>query len=201
MKLGLILECPPDGTDHKVYAYVIRKLCPSLEIIVLPTGAQNKPQMIKNCGNIADLLLNSEYCDVVAIIWDLVPSWGGRSCRKEDIEKIKSSLRDADVDLSKIKFICIEPELEGWLIVDGSALTRYKRKICSPHRVNKFKNISQSNNDNDSKKHIRKYLERYNDIIDAIKIVELFDNFDKVARKHTSFRRLKEFVEELCRSR
>ncbi|MDR1141621.1 MAG: DUF4276 family protein [Planctomycetaceae bacterium] len=202
MKLGLILECPPNGTDHKVYDYVIHKLCTSLEITVIPTGTPNKSQMIKNCGNIAYSLLKLEHCDTVAIIWDLMPTWGGKPCRKEDVDKIKTSLNDANVDLSKIKFICIEPELEGWMIADGSALTRYKEKICFPHSVNKFENVRQSNNNNDSKKRISKYLERkYNDIIDAIKIVELFDNFDKVAKKHTSFRRLKKFIEELYRSR
>lgn len=51
MKLGLILECPRQGTDHKVYEHVISTLCPGLEIIVIPSGATNKPGLISN-GNI-----------------------------------------------------------------------------------------------------------------------------------------------------
>jgi hypothetical protein len=203
MKLGLILECPKDGTDHKVYDYVIRKLCPSIEIFAVPAGT-NKPQMIENCGKIAISLLELESCDVVVIIWDLMPTWkekGGKPCRHEDIDKIQTNLKNANVDLSKVKLICIEPELEGWIITDGSALTKYKGEICSPHSVEKFNDVKQLNNSNDSKKRINKYLPRpYNAIVDAIEIVKHFDNFNKVVRKHTSFRRLKEFIEKLCES-
>jgi hypothetical protein len=209
MKLGLILECPFKGTDHQVYDYVIRKLCPSIEISVVSTGTSNKPQMIESCGKIASMLLQIEHCDAVAIIWDLMPPWkekrrgkqGRKPCRHEDIVKIQTNLKSANVNVSKVKLICIEPELEGWIIVDGSALTKYKEEISSSRPVEKFNKVKQLNKSNDSKNRINKYLKRkYNDVVDAIKIVKHFDNFDKVARKHTSFRRLKEFIENLCQS-
>ncbi|MDR2345759.1 MAG: hypothetical protein LBE18_06805 [Planctomycetaceae bacterium] len=203
MKLGLILECPANGTDHQVYEHVIHELCPSIKILAVPTGTSNKRQMIENCGKIASSLLELESCDIVAIIWDLMPTWkkqGGKSCRHEDIDKIQTNLKNADVDLSKVKLICIEPELEGWIITDGSALTKYKKEIRSPHPVKRFKDVKQLNNSNDSKKRISKYLERkYNDIVEAIKIVKHFDNFNEIVKKHTSFRRLKEFIEKLCK--
>ncbi|MDR2641629.1 MAG: DUF4276 family protein [Planctomycetaceae bacterium] len=202
MKLGLILECPIEGTDHQVYEYVVQQLCPQLEIIV--EGHRNKKLMIDNCGKTAKLLLKK--CDVVAIIWDLMPPWekkrrGKRRkepCRHNDIVKIQTNLENAKVNLSKVKLICIEPELEGWIIVDGSALTKYKKEIVSPHPVKKFNNVKQLNNSDDSKKRISKYLkQKYNKIVEAIKIVKHFDNFDKIAKKHTSFCRLKKFIEEL----
>ncbi|MDR2115436.1 MAG: hypothetical protein LBP87_03540 [Planctomycetaceae bacterium] len=200
MKLGLILECPPNGTDHQVYDYIVRKLCPSIEIFVLPTGTSNKPQMIENCGKIASSLLELESCDVVAIIWDLMPPWekqGEKACRHEDIDKIQTNLKNANVDLSKIKLICIEPELEGWIITEGSALTKYKKTICGTHPIKKFNKKKDLSTFKDSKKILSKYLGRkYNDTVDAIKIVKHIDDFGKIARKHKSFARLKNFIEQ-----
>lgn len=165
MKLGLILECPRQGTDHQVYEYVIKKLCPAIEVVVVPSGSTNKPGMIAKCGEVARTLIEAENCDKVAILWDLIPVWGGTACRKEDVEAITTNLNAAHVDLTKVKLICIEPELEGWLIVEGTALTKYKTAICHPHPVKKFNGVKLSERSNDAKKTVSKYLERrYNDI-------------------------------------
>jgi hypothetical protein len=78
------------------------------------------------------------------------------------------------------------------------ALTKYKERICSPHPVEKFKGKNVSPKFKDSKKILSKYLERkYNDIIDAIKITEHIEDFEKIARKHKSFARLKKFIDQL----
>jgi len=197
MKLGLILECPKQGTDQQVYEFVIEKLCPQLQVISQPAG-NNKPQMIQNCGKAAKLLLDTEKCDYVAIIWDLMPPWGGKPCRKEDIDRILKKLEEANIDSTKIKLICIEPELEGWFLVEGHALTEYKRQCRRPHRVGSFKGIKLRKNDNSAKTCISTYLERkYNDVLEAIKIVQHINDYSKIARKHDSFKRLKMFVDSV----
>lgn len=199
MKLGLILECPNQGTDHVVYEYVIKKICPDIDVIVIPSGTNNKPQMISNCGSIAQALLVSEKCDKVAILWDLIPTWGGKACRKTDIDLITKNLIDAGLDLKNIKLICIEPELEGWLIVEGKAITLYKTELWHPHPVQKFKGIRLAPQSGESKKEISRYLGyRYSDIIEAIRITKKIDSFDKIASKNQSFGRLKEFIDQLC---
>lgn len=199
MKLGLILECPKQGTDHLVYEYVIKRLCPAIEVFVVPSGSTNKPGMIAICGEVAQTLIEVEHCDKVAVIWDLMPTWGGKACRKEDVDEITSNLKDSNVNLSKVKLVCIEPELEGWLIVDRAALTNYKTNLSHPHPVKKFKGRNLSSHSNDSKKIISKYLEkRYIDISEAIKITKYIEDFGKIARKHASFARLKNLIEELC---
>ena len=196
MKLGLILESPKDGTDYQVYKLVIERLCPGMNVVV--TDFRNKRDMIAGSGTAAKLLLENDRCDRVAIIWDLMPTWGGQPCRHNDKEAITENLRSAGVDLSKVKLICIEPELEGWLIVDGTALTAYKTQICHPHRVRAFNGRNEQSNSNESKRVISKYLERrYSDITEAKQIAAKITNFDRVARTHKSFRRFKEFVEEL----
>ena len=124
MKLGLILECPKQGTDHQVYEYVIKKLCPAIEIVVVPSGSTNKPGMIAKCGEVAKTLIESEKCNKVAILWDLIPAWGGTACRKEDVEAITNNLNAANVDISKIKLISIAPEQQTLLLVDSKPLTK-----------------------------------------------------------------------------
>jgi hypothetical protein len=199
MKLGLILECSKQGTDHQVYEYVIKQICPAIDIVVIPSGASNKPGMISKCGEIAQTLIQAEHCNKVAILWDLIPTWGGTACRKDDVDAITNNLSAANVDLNKIKLICIEPELEGWLIVEGTALTKYKTDICHPHPIKKFPGTKLSSKSNASKKTINKYLERkYNDISEAIRITKNIDDFNKIARKHDSFKRLKDFIEQAC---
>jgi len=198
MKLGLILECPKGGTDQQVYEYVIRQWCPGLDFITLPAGS-NKPQMIQNCGKVARLLLDLERCDNVLIIWDLMPPWGGQPCRLEDVTIILKKMESEQVDLTKIKLICMEPELEGWLLVEGKALTDYNAQLCHPHRVEKFTGKKLRSNSNEAKKVISKYLgHKYNDVAEALRIIQHIDSYDKIAKKHPSFARLKTFIGKIC---
>ncbi|MDR0704826.1 MAG: hypothetical protein LBF88_07545 [Planctomycetaceae bacterium] len=196
MKLGLILECPSQGTDHLVYEYIIKKLRQNIEVDVV--GLNNKKNLIVQCGNIAKLLFDVDHCNQVVILWDLIPRWKNeKACRKDDVDAIRKNLEAAKVDQSKIKLNCIEPELEGWIIAEGSALTKYKEKICQ-RPVRKFHGRKVSSKFQDSKKIITKYLGKtYNGIVEAIKITEKIEDFGKIARKHKSFARFKTFIEQL----
>jgi hypothetical protein len=156
--------------------------------------------MVANCGEIAQTLIDSDNCDHVAIIWDLMPTWGGKACRKEDVDAITNNLVAANVNLTKTKLICIEPELEGWLIAEGTALTNYKTLLSHPHPVKKFNGSKLSGHSNESKKVITKYLgHKYNDITEAIRIAQNIADYKKIARKHASFARLKNFIEEISK--
>lgn len=196
MKLGLILECPKQGTDHQVYQHIISQLCPGLALEIV--GSVNKREMIQDCGEMAKLLLESDQCDHVAIIWDLMPRWGGRACRKDDVEAISSNLRESNVPPDKIKLICIEPELEAIFLADGNILTAYKQSRIHPRKPEKKKDENLRSNSKDAKKRITKYLGKYNDVDEALKIAKHIRNYDKIARKTPSFARLKSFVDENC---
>jgi hypothetical protein len=201
MKLGLIFESDTNkqkkGVDHQVYEYMIKQLNAGLQITTQSAG-NNKPQMIQNCGKVAKLLIESEHCDCIAIIWDLMPTWGGNPCRKEDVESILTKLKDEQIDLRKIKLICIEPELESIFLTDGNVLTSYKQQRSHPHPVKSFNGKTLKKNDKKAKTYISNYLERkYNDMLEAIKIVQHITDYNKIAKEHNSFKRLKEFVESL----
>jgi hypothetical protein len=76
---------------------------------------------------VAQSLLQIEKCDRVVVAWDLEPAWGGEACRHDDKERAMTSLRGAKVQLSKVDLLCIERELECWLMADRRALEVYPR--------------------------------------------------------------------------
>lgn len=121
MKIGLILECGPMGAEKKVHPYLAKQLRPELEIETVTLD--NKPKLLAGCGAATRNLLKT--CDRVLIIWDLYPSWregGERPCRHADREAAFASLDAADVSRDDVALICIEEELEAWLIADERAV-------------------------------------------------------------------------------
>ncbi len=197
MKLGVIVECPRGGVDDKVYSYVLQKLCPGLKYEMQSAG-KDKSEMIENCGKVVRLLL-AQGCSEVFIIWDLMPRWGGKPRRKEDEDAIHRSLVAAEVNPEKVKLVCIEPELESWLLADGEALTSYKQQKCHPHPVDRFTGKKLAPNSKASKPEVIKYLGwKYNDVTEALRITQHVTSWDRIARKHQSFGRLKGYVAGVC---
>jgi len=198
MKIGLILECDRGGTDQQVYEFVAKKICPSAEYLIEPAGT-NKPTMIENCGKVAKILIEKLGCTQVAIIWDLMPRWGGTPCRNEDKAQIIKNLASQGVSLNQVKLICIEPELESWIITEAKGLTSYKAQLSHPHKIPPFRSQILQESDNKAKAYISKYLgRRYNDISEAIRIVQHISDFSKFKRKHPSYERFHDFINSNC---
>lgn len=121
MKIGLILECGPMGAEKKVHTYLAKQLRPELEVETVTLD--NKPKLLAGCGAAARNLLKT--CERVLIIWDLYPSWredGERPCRHADRKLAFASLDTAEVSRDDVALICIEEELEAWLIADERAV-------------------------------------------------------------------------------
>jgi hypothetical protein len=123
MKVGIIYECGPQGADYKVCECLAKKLCPDIKTERL--FLSNKPLLLQQCGNAASQLLATG-CERVLIVWDLHPAWrvDGKKqpCRKRDRDAIFQSLQDAGVTSSNVYLVCIEEELEAWLLADERAL-------------------------------------------------------------------------------
>ncbi|MGH8017627.1 MAG: DUF4276 family protein [Opitutaceae bacterium] len=135
MKIGLILECGPDGADQAVCTIAARKLLGERTEIETATLG-NKPALLRDCGAAADRLLNASECERVLIVWDLYPAWRARRekpCRHEDREAIFQSLRNAGVRRASVSLICIQEELEAWLLADDRALQRVINDLVHPH--------------------------------------------------------------------
>lgn len=123
MKIGLILECTPEGADLQVYSYFARQILGD-RVDIQPSCAGNKKTLIQNAGKLAHALF-AEGCERVLIIWDLWPRWAERKFKPSlaaDRATITQSLRDADVTNSCVYLVGIDRMLETLLIVDGNAI-------------------------------------------------------------------------------
>ena len=189
MKIGMIFECGPQGADKKVCEYLAKQIEPEIEIESLTLD--NKKNLLSECGTTADLLLKSG-CERVIIIWDLYPAWRRETapCRKEDREAIARSLKASDVNAAKVFLVCIEEELEAWLIADNRALEVLLSKPHRPVSIPRERHPEQVSNP--KKKLTRIYREHggrpYNDLIDAEKIVKALPDLDRLRRCATFVR-------------
>ena len=132
-KVGFIFECGRDGPDYRVFHHFMGQLNPRVEMI--PRFLDNAERLLNECGDVAASLLRIEKCSRVVVAWDLEPAWGGEACRHEDKERALKSLTDAKVRLSQVLLLCVERELECWLMSDKRALQTVLGRLKHPHRV------------------------------------------------------------------
>ncbi len=189
MKVGMIFECGPQGADRKVCEHLAKRIRPNLEI--KSETLDNKPNLVAECGIVAAQLLD-DGCERVVIVWDLYPAWrakGAKPCRKEDREDIAASLTSANVDLEMIELVCIEEELEAWLLADNRAISEvlsrptYKVNIKRqryPERGNPKKRMTKLFNENAG--------QPYRDLKHAEMISRAIPDFKRLRRVET-FRR------------
>ena len=196
MKLGMIFECGPDGADRKVCEYLAKQIKADIEIDSVTLD--NKRKLVAGCGPAAARLL-ADGCERVIIIWDLHPAWRAAApCRKEDRDNILQSLRVSDVDVNQVFLICIEEELEAWLLADNRALNEV---LSKPHRKVNIKRIRSPERINNPKKRLTnifyEYIKRpYTDRIHAEQIVRALPDLNRLYRID-SFHRFARKVEEI----
>lgn len=197
MKIGMIFECGPNGPDKKVCIYAAKCLAPN--ITFLPVSLANKRNLINNCGAPAKMLLDIDNCDRVIIVWDLYPSWTkGKPCRRHDVEQIQCSLDKEDICMDRIRLVCIEREMEAWLLADERALSQFLSR--DTHKVELPRKNWQKKPDsiNKPKARMKKLFKDnkhypYDDKTDAIKIARAVPNYARI-RKSPSFRRFAEAI-------
>lgn len=185
MKVGMIFECGPDGADKSVCEHLVRMLDPDIEIAPSVTLG-NKPNLLSECGSSAAQLL-TDGCDRIIIVWDLYPAWrekGQRPCRKEDCEIIMNSLATAGVTPANVYLVCIEEELEAWLLADGRAISAVLSKPTHPVKVKDKKKPEGIKN---PKKQLNKIFQEntgrpYVDRQHAKMIVEELEDLNKLRR-------------------
>jgi hypothetical protein len=202
-KLGLILECAPEGADLQVFRHVIGQQDPQVNI--QPTTMINKQKLVASCGEAAQLLLQ-DGCERVIIAWDLYPAWRekGRPCRKTDRENIFKSLEAAGIpknwfespilgqpDMRKVFLVCIQAELEAWLLADEQALSEVLSRPSHQVRITKTRNPERPTN---PKKLLTRIFtenvgQKYNSIDHAEKIIQAVGNLGRIARACPTFAR------------
>lgn len=190
MKIGLILECGPMGADKQVCEHLIGILDSQMEFDSVTLD--NKPNLIAKCGGAARELLAGG-CDHVAIVWDLHPAWridGQSPCRFKDRQSIFQSLSDADVAIQSVSLICIEEELEAWLISDERALSSILSTAAHPVVLRRNNQASSTKKPKTALNQLFQRHRRgpYQDLTHAIRIIRAIPDFQRL-RRCESFRR------------
>lgn len=194
-RMGMIFECGPYGADIQVCKLLAKKLRPDLKILTVTLD--NKPNLLTECGE-ATAELFERGCERVIIVWDLYPAWrkhGESACRKEDREAILQSLLDAGVTSPHVYLVCIEKELEAWLLADGSAISKvlsrrsHLVKISDQKKTERIQNPKKRLNRLFKEHTGRAYIDRQH----ALKIAKEI-NLDKLERRCSTFAR---FVEKI----
>jgi hypothetical protein len=188
MKVGMILECGPNGADKKVYEYLAKQLDP--HILVVSSTLGSKSTLVELCGTEAKALLEIESCERVLIVWDLYPPWQEkrqRPCRFNDCRPIKGSLNEAGLterQLERVYLVCIATELETLLLADTQAIETYLSSITKRScRIGHLRNPERLTN---PKARLSKIFQeqagrKYLDMRDAEKIIKLV-NVDNIWR-------------------
>ncbi len=140
-KVGFIFECGRDGPDYKVCHHFLGRLNGKIEMV--PRFLDNKPRLLDGCGELAAALLVIEKCDRVVVSWDLEPAWGGKACRYDDKKRALKSLTDANVQLNRVLLLCVERELECWLLADKRALQTVLGRYKHPHPIGQLPDFKQ----------------------------------------------------------
>ena len=188
MKVGMIFECGPQGADLKVCEYLAKQIKPGIQIESVTLD--NKKRLVAECGKAAQLLLASG-CDQVVIIWDLQPSWREEApCRKKDHEDIMRSLKAAGANAATVFLVCIESELEAWLLADNRAINTVLSKPHHPVRIKRMRQTEQIPN---PKKHMMQIFRQnggkpYNDLIHAEQIVKAMLDLKRLRKIDTFLR-------------
>ena len=191
MKIGYVFECGPDGGDMKVLKHLTAMIAPDAAFDYEALSV--KTTLLKESGKAANRLLK-DGCEKIFIVWDLYPAWRedkGKPCRHEDKEAIKRSLAAERLTENDVIFLCLEEELEAWLIADGRVLNNYFSKLHRP--VDKIKNEKNPDNVRDPKGKLTGYFKEHRHIqfdgtIHAEQIIKGIQNFQKL-KKSDTFRR------------
>ena len=184
MKVGMIFECGPAGADKVVCELLARRLNPLIQIVCVTLD--NKPKLLADCGQAAAQLLHGG-CERVVIVWDLYPPWrkrGAKPCRREDRQAIARSLTKAIVKSKFVYLVCIEEELEAWLIADGRALSAV---LSRPAHLVKVKDTPGPESIRSPKTRLNKLFQQhrgqpYTDRFHAEKIVKAMPDLNRIRR-------------------
>ena len=179
MKVGMVLECTRQGPDAKIYPYVLRQLCPAMQVVDVSTMG-NKENLIQFGPEAVHTMLQAG-CALVFVIWDRMPRWGGTGRCAEAETALRSAFAALGVDSARVVLCCIDEMLESWMVADGRGVTTFLRTKNS--HLPTFKDAPPGN----PKDRLKKYYAGYNDFIHDWGIVQAMPDFDRAARKNASF--------------
>lgn len=201
--LGLILECGPQGADKQVCEYLIERIRPGMR--VRSETLDNKANLLRDSGKVAARLLK-DGCECVLIVWDLRPAWPDRTdkpCRHAERIELLSRLAEAGVpEDAPVYLVCVEQELESWLLANERALSAFLSTPAHPFPVPRVRSPDRHPQPKAEVIGLFKQARgwRYNDTVHAIRVLKAVQlDFGRL-RSSESFCRFEKMV-SACRGR
>ena len=190
MRVGMIFECGREGADQAVCVALAKRI--RCNLIISTRTLNDKPALIEACGSAAAQMF-TDGCVRVFVIWDLRPAWPektARPCLRLERQAILASIRAAGVSREYTHLICIQQELEAWLLSDERALSSVLSRpthtvtVARRRRVHQIANPKSVLNSLFKRHTGRRYVDRH----DALKIVNALPDLNRL-RRVDSFRR------------
>ncbi len=139
MTIGFIFECGPQGADKQVCEYLASQLRPGQEII--SQTMDNKLKLLEGAAAVAKRLL-AQGCDRVLIVWDLRPAWPDKKdkpCRARERQILLDGLNNEGLQNAPVYLVCIEQELESWLLASDHAVSAFLSTPAHPYQAQQVK--------------------------------------------------------------
>jgi len=197
MKIGFVFECGPAGADIQVCEFLAREIVPSIKPV--SRTLDNKANLLKDAAKVAATLL-ADGCERVLIVWDLRPAWPGpKPCRKVEREALLESLTEASLTGKPVFLVCVEQELESWLLADEAKISAYLSTAAHPYVA---KRVSKPDRELNPKSAMMNHFKtargwRYEDRTHAIKVLNAANTDFKKLRRSPTFTRFEKLLREL----
>jgi len=198
MKVGLIVECAPQGLEDVILPKIIDLLAIECKIRITYDirTMVNKELLIEGCADVATTFLHEGY-DRVLILWDENPPWteqkkfAEKRCWCKERDAIRARLVASEVPLKNVGLVCVEHEFETILMYDTNLL----RAVVSPsdNHPAKIKRVKDPLAIDDPtgwlERQFRIHKSRYNKAVVAKKFAANLNGLDALKRSDI-FRRL-----------
>lgn len=192
MTIGFIFECGPQGADKQVCEYLASQLRPGMALV--SKTMDNKLKLLEGAASVAKKLLTEEGCERVLIVWDLRPAWPDKKdkpCRAKERQTLLAALEQVGLKNAPVYLVCIEQELESWLLACDHAIGAFLSTPAHPYPVGHVKKPDRHpqpkavmNNHFNKARGVR-----YDDKVHAIKVLKAAGVDWKRLRRSDSFAR------------
>lgn len=193
-KIGFIFECGPQGADKLVCEYLATQIRAGITLV--SRTLDNKSNLLRDAGKVAATLL-AEGCERVLILWDLRPAWPDKKhkpCRREERLAILDTIAKAGIEDKPVFLVCVEQELESWLLADETKIAAFLSTDAHPYAVKSTKKPDRVPNPKSVMMNHFKTARgwRYEDRIHAIKVMMAVDTDFRKLRRSPTFVRFEE---------
>lgn len=202
MKVGLIVECAPQGLEDVVCPKILDLLATECKVKIRHSirTMSGKKSLIQDLAATTRALF-SDGCDRVVILWDENPPWtpekdiADKRCWRHERDGILAKLEAVGIPLDNVGLVCVEHEFETILMHDTDLL-RAVVSTSKEHsaKIKKIKNpLAHDDPTAAPRKLFDKHKSRYNKAEVSLKFAKHLDRLDGLKRCDI-FRRLAEKI-------